>query len=968
MNKEEFQLRYMWYEYMSERFDLGRDESFLLKLSQKTQNWKINKKLTETSPEELKEATINSYTDFKIDFLKNNWSRKLKKNFTIQDYIERLEYELKVIDEMWYNTYFLIVQDYIMYAKTQWIMVGPWRGSSAWSLLSYFIRITEIDPLEYDLLFERFLNPARISMPDIDTDFEDTEREKIIEYCKKKYWIDKVANIWTYMTMAAKASFKDVARVFWISFTRANQISWFIEKNIKTSYEENKEFKELVDDDDTLKKVLDFSSYLEWTTRQLWVHACWVIISPQETYNYTAVQYPPKAWTRDPDFSRLVTQYDWHFLEDIGLLKMDFLWLRNLSIIKNTIKIIEKKSINEWKSVDRIFEEFKNYCVFEPPIQDKKAFKIFQNGDTIWVFQFESDWMRSWLRNLKPNSIDDIIAMVSLYRPWPMERIPNYINRKSWSESVSYISEEVYNLLKKNYWKEVADKQKDMITMDLSPFMDVTYWIPVYQEQLMRIVQAMADFSLGEADLLRRWVWKKIKELIDELKWEFVSKAEKKWYKQELSIFVYEKMIEPASNYSFNKSHAACYAAIAYQTSYLKAYYPVEFYAALLRSVEENTERFAELLEELKIKWIKIQQISVNKSYNHVAAVWDSVLIGFLAIKWIWYEVWKFIETENKTNWKYKSLEDFLLRCEKYVNKKTIESLVFSWALDEFEDRAAMFENIDKILERTKHSKQQQENAWMSLFGEDILQRESLNLKSSKKLSRMDKLWLEHRTFWTFVSSHPFDGIYTISKKKYNFSNQVRDENFEWNFKLLCFVKNIVKTRFWWFFLETEDIVWNINFYIKNIAWLELFDVILIEWSKQKRLNIQKITKINLNKFLENLKVQWKFNKKEIVSKIRAQRNIENLKQYEKTPNKVPMSDNILSEDRETEVGLDVLDVQSQHKQEKSDKNPNLKELSKNHESALPSDIDSLKKLAELKKENPDSDLFELDWKIYKIK
>lgn len=963
MNKEEFQLRYMWYEYMSERFNLNRDESFLLKLSQKTQKWQITKKLTDTSPDELKKATIDSYTDFKIDFLKEHWAQKLKKNFTMQDYVERLEYELKVIDEMWYNTYFLIVQDYIMYAKTQWIMVWPWRWSAAWSLLSYFIRITEIDPLEYDLLFERFLNPARISMPDIDTDFEDTEREKIIEYCKKKYWIDKVANIWTYMTMAAKASFKDVARVFGLSFTRANQISSSIEKHIQSSYEENKEFQELVDADETLKQIVDFSSYLEWTTRQLWVHACWVIISPQETYNYTAVQYPPKAWTKEPDLSRIVTQYDWHYLEDIWLLKMDFLWLRNLSIIKNTIKIIEKKSIKEWKPVDAIFQEFKKYCVFEPPIQDKKAFKIFQNGDTIWVFQFESDGMRSWLKNLKPNSIDDIIAMVSLYRPWPMERIPNYINRKSWKEKVSYISDEVYEILVKNYWKQVADEQKKMITKDLSPFMDVTYGIPVYQEQLMRIVQAMAHFSLGEADLLRRWVWKKIKEVIEKLKWEFISKAEKIWYKKELTTFVYEKMIEPASNYSFNKSHAACYAAIAYQTSYLKAYHPVEFYAALLRSVEENTDRFAELLEELKLKGVKIQQVSVNKSYNHVAAVWNAVVIGFLAIKWIWYDVWEFIETENKNNWKYKDLEDFLTRCEKYVNKKTIESLVFSGALDEFEDRAVMADNIDRILERTKHCKQQQEGASMSLFGEDILQRETLNLQSDKKLTKMEKLWLEYQTFGTFISAHPFDGIYTLAKKKYNFSSQLKDENFEWNFKALCFVKNIVKTRFWWFFLETEDIAWNINFYIKNVSWLEIFDVILLEWNKQKRYNIQKITKINLAKFIEKIKNQGKFNPKEIVSKIRTQRNAEILEKEQEKPNLKKVSENIEIIPEIEDKIHDIENVQIEQETEIASET----QINKPIETQLPSDIDSLKELAKLKKQNPNAEIIEFEGKFYKI-
>jgi len=291
---EEFQLRYMWYEFMNERFSLWWNENTILELSKRTDKWQILKKLTETSPEELKEFTIKSYTDYKIDFLNKNWDKIIKWDFKLKYYIDRLEYEFKVIHEMGYDTYFLIVQDYIMYAKKNAIVVWPGRWSAAWSLLWYLIRITEIDPLEYDLLFERFLNPARISMPDIDTDFEDSERLNILEYCKKKYWVEKVANIWTYMTMAAKASFKDVARIFWISFTKSNQISSYIEKHVKTSYEENKEFKAIVDEDENLKKITKFASNLEWTVRQMWVHACWVIIAPEDITNYSPVQYPQK--------------------------------------------------------------------------------------------------------------------------------------------------------------------------------------------------------------------------------------------------------------------------------------------------------------------------------------------------------------------------------------------------------------------------------------------------------------------------------------------------------------------------------------------------------------------------------------------------------------------------------------------------------------------------------------------------
>ena len=904
ISKEEFQLRYMWYEFMNERFDLWWDENTILELSKRTDEGQITWKLTETSPEELKEATLKTYTDFKKDFLKKYWDKKIKLDYTLKDYIDRLEYEMKVVHEMGYDTYFLIVQDYIMYAKRNWIVVWPWRWSAAWSLLWYFIRITEIDPMEYDLLFERFLNPARVSMPDVDTDFEDSERWEILEYCKRKYWVEKVANIWTYMTMAAKASFKDVARVFGLSFTRSNQLSNYIEKHVKDSYENNEEFRKLIDEDETLKQIVQFASSLEWTTRQMWVHACWVIIAPEEITTYSPVQYPPKPWSKEPDTSRVVTQYDGHYMEDIGLLKMDFLGLRNLSIIKNTIKILKAKVWEE--KLEEIYKEFFKYYVFEPSITDEASYKIFQEWDTVWVFQFESDGMRAWLKKLKPTSIDDIIAMVSLYRPWPMEWIPNYIDRKQWKEKVTYLPNDLYKELVEKYGEEVAEQQRKQIREDLSPFMDVTYWIPVYQEQLMRIVQAMAWFSLGEADLLRRWVGKKIKEVIEKLKIEFIEKSAKyKDYKEEVSRFVYEKMIEPAANYSFNKSHAACYAIIAYQTAFLKAHHPVEFYAALLRSVEENTDRFAELLEELKIKWIKIKPVNVNYSFNHIAAVDDAVVIWFLAIKGIWYEVGEHIEQERRKNWPYKDLEDFLNRNEKYINKKTIEALIKSGALDEFASRWDLIENVENILDWVKKWQSKKETAWMWLFGEELLWKDPLVLKKWKELSLMEKLKLEYEAFGTFISAHPFDGLYKYIKRKYNFTSQILDEKYEWDYKILWFIKDIVKSpKFNWYFMEVEDLVWNIRFFIKNIPWLNKFDVIEIQWQKRRRPSITKILKINLEKLIEKLKSKWKFDENDSVAKVRAMRNGEETteKQNNKTPDLSNLTDSPDLTDWEKEI------------------------------------------------------------------
>jgi len=949
----------MWYEYMNERFSLWWDENTIFQLAKKTSEWKINKKLTEVTPDELKEATLKTYTDFKKDFLKKFWNKKIKLNFTLADYIHRLEYELKVIHEMGYDTYFLIVQDYIIYAKKNGIVVWPWRWSAAWSLLGYLIRITEIDPMEYDLLFERFLNPARVSMPDIDTDFEDSERDKVIDYCKNKYWVEKVANIWTYMTMAAKASFKDVARVFWLSFTKANQLSNYIEKSIKESYENNEEFKKIVDEDENLKKIIEYASNLEGNVRQLWVHACWVIIAPEDITEYTPVQYPLKSASKEPDKTRVVSQYDWHYLEDIWLLKMDFLWLRNLSIIKNTLKILKAKW--ELENLPDFYKNFFKYYVFEPPIDDEKTYEIFQNWDTVWVFQFESDWMRAWLKKLKPQNINDIIAMVSLYRPGPMEWIPNYISRKEWKEKITYLPDEIYNLLVEKYWKEVANKQRKQITEDLSPFMDVTYGIPVYQEQLMRIVQAMAWFSLWEADLLRRWVWKKIKEVIEKLKAEFIEKAKKfKDYKEEVSTFVYEKMIEPAANYSFNKSHAACYAIIAYQTAYLKAHHPVEFYAALLRSVEENTEKLSELIEELKFKWIKILPVNVNKSFNHIAAVDDSVVIGFLAIKGIGFEVWEHIEEERKKNWPYKDLEDFLLRNQKYINKKTLEALIKSWALDIFEDRLVLLDNIENILDWLKKVQVKKEVVSMSLFWDELA---TEPLKLIKENTHTDilsrKLKLEYEAFWTFISAHFFDGLYSYLKRKYNFSTQVLDEKYEWDFKIFWFIKNIVKsTKFWGYFVEIEDLTGVIRIFLKNIPGINLFDVCVLEWRKQKKINITKIYKINLQKFVEKLKSKWKYKEEETVAFVRK------IRLNKTSDKKEPKDCNVCIEDLSQNIAESNENLNEEVLETKEIPQEVVYQEVKIE---LPEDIETLKKIALMKKQNPNQKEFEIDWKIYLV-
>ncbi len=871
MDIYEFELRYQSYKWLNRKYELNLDEEEIIKLVKITDKWQIDKKLTDTTPEELKEKTTETYTKYKLNFLEKRWKEEIA-SWTIQDYIDRLEYELKVIKEMWYNTYFLIVWEYINRARKNNISVWPGRWSAAGSLLAYLVWITDIDPLKYDLIFERFLNPARVSMPDIDTDFEDIKREKVVEYVKNEYWHENVATIWTYMTMAAKAAFKDVARTFGMSFDQANRISNMIDqKTIQKSIDENEELKSLVESDNQIKKITDLAIKLEWTTRQIWVHACGVIISPEKVETYTPVQYPPLAGTKNQrDTSRLITQYDWHFLEDIWLLKMDFLWLRNLSIIKNTIKIIKAKKEKEWSELEDIFKHYFETMEFYPDMNDEYTFKeTFQKWNTSWVFQFESDGMRAWLKKLKPNNINDIIAMVSLYRPWPMEFIPSYIARKQWEEKIEYLPSDIFEEIKEKYGEEEAKNQSQKLTNDLKSFMDITYWIPVYQEQLMRIVQAVAGFSLAEADMLRRWVGKKIKEVIEELKKKFIEKWWELWYKEETCIYVYEKMIEPAANYSFNKSHAACYALIAYQTAYLKAHYNLEFHAALLRSVEEDTDKLAKFIDEISMKWLKVTNPNVNISFVHVWAVENSVNLWFLSIRWIWSEVAKVIVDERKRWWKFKSLEDFLKRCRSIVNKKSMESLSKSWALDEFEDRNTLLANIDNMINWAKNSSE--EENWWWLFAFDDLQTD-LELKKVDKASTIENLKYEEESFKTFVWSHFFDWLYQYIKSNFNFISMFNDVEDYWQFKIFAYIKEIRRVRNKWTFLTLEDITGQIDIYLKETLDLQKYDIIIHEWYKWKSISTKKITKVNLDDIIKKAKNSKKYDEKLTVKEVRASR------------------------------------------------------------------------------------------------
>lgn len=836
MNLHEFALRYQAYTGLRNRLALERDQDLILDLVKISSRGVLKKQLTELSPQELKWITIETYTDFKAQYMALSADNKIG-TFTLAHYIERLEYELKVVKEMWFNSYVLIVSDFVNWAKEHSIVVWPGRWSAAGSLLARVTKITDVDPLPYGLLFERFLNPARISMPDVDIDFEDTQREKVIEYVRAKYGQENVSAIGTYMQMATKAAFKDAARAIGVPFDRANAFSAIIPEraSLTDSLDQKNGSPDLIalyESDEKIKEAAELSKQLEWNMRQLGVHACGIIISPKPVKEYTPLQYVQNN-------QEYVTQYDGPTLEYIGLLKMDFLWLRNLSVVKNCIKIIKRRSEKSGETLPAIFRQFFIDSSFLPPDDDSYTFeKVFQAGDTTGIFQFEWSGMRRFLVQLKADQMNDLVAMNALYRPGPMEFIPSYIKRKHGEEEVTYMTSELDQILTMQYNTETAQEERKKLEDDLKSILDMTYGIPVYQEQLMFIVQAMAWFSLAEADLLRRWIGKKKKEIIEKLKKEFMERGiSYKQYKPETTKWIYEKMIEPAASYSFNKSHSVCYAMIAYQTAYLKAHYPVPFYASLIRSVEEDTDTLSNFIDETQQHGIEVKTPFINESFNHVAAIGDYVRLGFVSIKGIWSDVGEAIQEERKKWWPFKSLEDFLTRCQHIVNKKTLESLTKSWALDALWDRASLVQAVPQLIERSKST--QTADVW--LFGGDMMQ-QKLDIKDIGPTPLMQKLMMEQDSFKAFVSWHPLDWLYPYLKK-YNFISQLSNADYTGPYIIVAIIKNIQRAKKKWFFIQIEDLSGKTEFFVKETMDLAKFDIVIIHGYKSRSMGIEKIIK-----------------------------------------------------------------------------------------------------------------------------
>ena len=641
---------------------------------------------------------------------------------------KRLEYELGVIKTMGYVDYFLIVWDFIRFARDHDIMVGPGRGSAAGSLVSYTLGITKLDPIKYDLLFERFLNPERVSMPDIDVDFCFERRQEVIDYVVEKYGKDRVVQIVTFGTMAARGVIRDVGRVMDLPYAQCDSIAKMIPTELNITIDKalkmNPELRTLYETDETVKKLIDMSRRLEGLPRHTSMHAAGVVISQKSVDEYVPL-------SRASDGS-IVTQFTMTTLEELGLLKMDFLGLRTLTVIQNAVKLAEQ---NQGVKLDI---EHINY-------EDKKVYEMLGAGKTDGVFQLESGGMTSFMKELKPESLEDVIAGISLYRPGPMDFIPQYIKGKNNADSITYDCPE------------------------LEPILKPTYGCIVYQEQVMQIVRSLGGYTLGRSDLLRRAMSKKKAAVMEKERQNFVyGNAEEgvpgcvnRGIPEQIANKIYDEMIDFAK-YAFNKSHAAAYALVAYQTAYLKYYFPVEFMAALMTSVIDNPSKVAEYILSSRKMGIAILPPDINRGYSSFSVDGKSIRYGLSAIKGVGKPVIAAIVAEREERGLFKNLRDFIERMSgREVNKKTIENLIKAGAMDELpgnrrQKMMVYVQIVDSIAQEKKNTMAGQ----MSLF--DLVSEEEksafeIRMPNVTEYTKEDRLAFEKEVLGIYISGHPLE-------------------------------------------------------------------------------------------------------------------------------------------------------------------------------------------------------------------
>jgi DNA polymerase-3 subunit alpha len=651
-----------------------------------------------------------------------------------KEVVERTDYELGVIDQMGFNGYFLIIQDFINWGKDKGIVFGPGRGSAAGSIISFALKITELDPLKYDLLFERFLNPDRISMPDIDIDIQDTRRDEVIQYCVEKYGSNRVANIVTFGRMQARNAVRDVARVLQVPYAEADRLAKMIPPPVQgrhipleKSLKDNAELKAEYESSESAKRVLDQAVRLEGTIRSHGVHAAGVVIAPDDLVKFAPLEMAQKGV--------VATQYSMGPIEELGLLKMDFLGLSNLTIIKNALRIVK-----------RVYGE--DIEISDIPLEDEKTFELLQRGDTTGVFQLESSGMKRYLKDLKPTVFEDIVAMVALYRPGPMQFIEDFVERKHGRRKITYLH----------------PKMQDALS--------TTYGVLVYQEQVMQISKDLCGFTGGEADTLRKGIAKKIPEVLAKMKVKFIDGAIEHSGAERADMERFWKQLEDFAAYCFNKSHAACYGLIAYWTAYLKAHYPAAFMAALMTSDFDDIDRLAIEITECKHVGIEVLPPDVNESFNEFAVVpgKEQIRFGLRAVKNVGSNAVDEILRAREEKGGFKSLEDFFGSVNtRTVNKKSLESLVRAGAFDRFGDRSILLGNLDVLSAYANKLQKDAASGQTDLFGslgvEHAKPTIALNENVPTIPAREQLLW-ERELLGLYLSQHPLASYETFLAEK----------------------------------------------------------------------------------------------------------------------------------------------------------------------------------------------------------
>lgn len=650
-----------------------------------------------------------------------------------QEILDRAEYELKIISQMGYVDYYLIVWDYINYAKSVGIPVGPGRGSGAGSILAYAIGITDIDPMKYSLLFERFLNPERISMPDFDVDFCYERRGEVIDYVEKKYGKDHVSQIITFGTMSARMVIRDVGRALDMPYAECDKLAKMIPNElhitIDKALEQNKELRDLYEQDEDIGKMLDIARALEGMPRQASTHACGVVITKEPVDTYVPL------YVRDGQIS---TQFIMTTLEELGLLKMDFLGLRTLTVIQDAINLVKEN-----RGID---------VEFDKDMGDANVYKLWQNGESVGIFQFESQGMTNFMKELKPDCLEDIIAGVSLYRPGPMDQIPRYIKNKKNPENAEYTHP------------------------SLIPILNVTYGCMVYQEQVMQIVRDLAGYSLGRADLVRRAMGKKKLDVMAKEREYFIhgqtdedgnviiKGCVRNGIDEASANKIFDEMAEFAK-YAFNKSHAAAYAVVSYRTAYLKAYYPEEFMAATLNSFLGNLDKIPMYIDECKRLKIDILKPDINKSYTKFTVDNGKIRFGLGSIKNVGIAAVNAIVKEREENGLYESFTDFCERMKnEAVNKKCIESLIRAGAFDKFEQtRSTLLASFETILDTIQEAERKSFAGQVTMFDlampEENIKELQYSFNVQKEFSEKDLLSMEKEMLGIYISGHPLEKL-----------------------------------------------------------------------------------------------------------------------------------------------------------------------------------------------------------------